>query len=220
MRIFKLASALGLVLALTAIAASSASAAAEFKPGAAKTPFTGKSGEATLQVKGGASIKCKASEVLKGEGELLGPKTALFIIHLTGCTSLGLAENSLGDSSGVVLAHYEVETCTISTKPLFGGLLLKLLPLHIEIPAASVLLLEEGSFVSGLSPENKATKEFALKIEQKEGKQTIDGCLNAEGTKVVPETLTTSENGKAAVASAEEAKSGTLLFETEETFVT
>jgi hypothetical protein len=220
MRIFKLPSVLGLVLALTAIAASSASAAIEFKPGAAKTPFTGKSGEATLQVKGGFAIKCIKSEVLKGEGELLGPKAALFIVHWTGCTSLGLAENSLGDSSGVVLAHYEAEICTISTKPLVGGILLRLLPLHAEIPAASILLLEEGSFVAGLSPENGATKEFALKIEQKEGKQMIEGCLNAEGTKVVPETLTTSENGKAAVASAEEAKSGTLLFETEETFVT
>jgi hypothetical protein len=220
MRILKLVSVLGalsVVLALTAIAPTSA--AIEVKPGAAKTRFTGKSGEVTLQIKGGVAFKCKKADVLKNEGEVLGPKTALLLIDFSGCFGFGLAENSLGDSSGVILAHYEAEWCTISTKPLIGGLLLKLLPLHLEDTATGILSLDEGSLVVGVSPENKATKEFALKIEQK-GKQSIEGCLNAEGAKIVPETLTTSENGRAAIPSAEEASGGVLLFETEETFVT
>jgi hypothetical protein len=214
MRVFKLVSTFAVVMALTAIAATTASAAIEFLPGAAKTAFTGTSAEAVLQVKGGAAIKCTKSEVATGNGELLSSKTLLFIVDFTGCKTLGLPINSLGDKAEVILVHVEGETCTVSTSPLVGAVLLKPLPLHLEVPSVGTLLLVEGKFVGGLEPPNKSTKEYKLAIAQKEGKQGIEGCLNAAGTKVEPETLTTSENGKAAVASAEEAKSGTLVFTT------
>jgi hypothetical protein len=172
------------------------------------------------QVNSGVAIQCTKSEIKKGNGELLGETTLLFIIELSGCSFVGINVNSLGDASGVILVHYEGEACTIGTKPLVGGLLLKPLPLHLEIPAEGSLLLQEGSFVVGFGTENKSTREFKLKIEQKEGKPSIEGCLNAEGTKMTPETLTTSENGKSAVGTALEAKESVFFFEAAQEFMT
>jgi hypothetical protein len=220
MRIYMLASSVVLTALTVTVMASAASAAIEILPGAAKTPFTATGGKDLVQEKGGTASQCTKSEVAKGSAELLSTKTLLFVIDLTGCKALGLSINSLGDVAGTVLVHYEGEFCTVSTKPLVGGLLLKPLPVHIEVPSAGVLLLEEGSVVGGVSPENTSSKEFRIKFEQKEGRQAIEGCLNAEGTKVVPETLTTSQNGKATVATGLEISEFAFTFETAQTFMT
>src|ERR1700743_251647 len=124
------------VSALGAILASSAFAAASILPGAVGTKLTSKSGAAELESSAGQKIPCKSST---GSGEVTTKeKAALLLLDFIGCTTLGLPVNSLGDASGVILVHVEAEVCTI--KPKEAGLLLLILPLHLEVPAAGVLI--------------------------------------------------------------------------------
>ena len=228
MRLFKLVSGLTMILALTAIAAATASAATPgFLPAKVGGQFTGKSGKAALQIapfegKAQASITCKASEIKAKEGEFTNAElmTFLFKVTFTGCESVGLAVNSVGDAAKTILAHVEGEACTISNTPLVVGLLLKVLPFVIEVPTTKLTLAVEGSFVSLVTPENKPTKEFQLIITQKGGVQTQPGCLNAALTAIVPETLTTSVDGSKALQSGQESEKGTLTFAEEVEWMT
>jgi hypothetical protein len=177
----------------------------ELLPGTAGTGFTGKSGKATLQVKGGMSISCTASEVKEKEGELLNSTTALAIIRFSSCTTGGLGINSLGDPGNVILAHVEISTCLIKTGD--SGLYLKLLPLHLEVPSIKLLLTVQGGLLALVSPTKESTKTFALTIEQKGGVQTIEKCEGGSAR-----TLETSTDGGAFVQSGEEVKEGTIIF--------
>jgi hypothetical protein len=208
MRSFKILSALFAVLAFSAIAVASASAAEtlwQWLPGAEKTAFTGKSAKAVLQVKGGASITCPESTTTSGE--ITTEKTlGLAIINFgKTCTTGGLAVESLGDVSGTILAHVEIHNCTISAgKP---GLLIKVLPLHLEVPSTKLLLAIEGEIIAEITPNKTSTKEYTLVVEQKEGKQAIEKCEGGEA-----HTLSTSTDGGAFVQSGQEAKEGKITF--------
>jgi hypothetical protein len=219
MRLLKLTSVLGLAILLSAVATASA-LKPSFLPGKAATSFTGKSGALVWQTKGGGAIACGASEISKGAGELLGSTSLLFVATFTKCAFAGITMNSLGDASGIILVHMEGETCTISTSPLVGGLLLKPLPLHLEVPSTKLLLTLEGSFVGTLSPENKSTLVITPTFTQKEGKQTVEGCLNEAGTKVEPETLLWGADGGTPVQTALEFKEDSLTFAVAQEFMT
>ena len=209
MRGFRLVATLLAVLALGAVAAATASAQVEFLPGTAGTKFTGKSKKAKLQVKAGATIECTGSEA---EGELLGKTTALFIVTFKGCKSLGLAANSLGDSAGIVKAHIDSEACWINLSPVEAGMLMTPLPIHIEVPQASFLVVVSGSFVTTISPTKKPSNTMTVGITQKGGVQTVDGCRNS-ANELVKETLLTVENEfGASKQSAEEAVEAGLTF--------
>jgi hypothetical protein len=220
MRTLVLIGASVLVILILAANAVTASAAVELLPGAAKTPFTGISGEVDLQIKGGPAIKCTKSEIKAGNAELLSKTTLLLIVDMTGCKSLGLAAKSTGDPSETILAHFEAELCTVQTKPLFGGILFKPLPLTIEVPTGNITYVIDGDFVGFLEPENKMAKEFPLDIKQAAGVQAIEGCLNAGGTQVVPETLLTSTNGGVFLTTGIEVKTGKFVFTTTQEFMT
>jgi hypothetical protein len=201
MRFIKLACALLGVLALTAITASTSFAVEtlwQWLPGAEKTTFTAKSGEAKLEAINKAVIKCTSSSVSLVNGELTTEKTlALAIIDFTGCTALGFPINSLGDdtSSGVILAHVELHNCIIATSPaLRDGILFKLLELHLDIPALGGLLITvRGSFIAEVAAEqlNKSKKEYKLTIKQTAGKQAVEKCEG--GSKDTLESKTDSE---------------------------
>lgn len=210
MRGFNLVATLLAALALGAVAAAIASAAPEFLPGVAGTKFTAKSKKLKFQVKEGATFECTSS---KAEGELLGKTTALVIVDIEGCKSLGLFFNSLGDSSGIVLLHAEAEACFINLSPsLEAGLIISLLPAHLEAPAAEQLVVLEGSYVAKLEPLNTTVNEFFLVISQKGGVQSIDGCRTA-ANELVKRTLTTLENEQGeAKRTAEEVIEPRLVF--------
>jgi hypothetical protein len=207
MRIFKLIGAMLIVLALTAIATATASAAETlwaWLPGATGTKFTGESKEARLEEKGGGKITCKASTA---SGEITGEKTlGLATIDFTGCLAFGFAALTLGDSKELILVHVHIHNCRIPGGS-HAGLLFKPLPVHIEIPVLSRLLKIEGSFVAEITPNEKSANEFKLIIEQSKGGQSIPECEG--GSK---ETLLTSTNEGAFVQSGEEAKEGTVHF--------
>ncbi len=214
MRAFKLISALVVVLAFTAVAASTASAAEtlwELLPGLEGETFTAKSGAITVQEKGGLAVKCQESSILLVDGVIVGNThtLALAILHLgTKCTAAGLAFNSLGDPAGFVLKHVEIHTCIISTSPLVGGLLIKLLPLHLEVPSVKLLIEITGSFVAPITPNNEKTKKYKLDIKQTAGVQSTKLCLGGS-----EETLLVADDAKAPTQAGLEATNFELNFD-------
>jgi hypothetical protein len=220
MRTFKIVGALLAVLALTAVAAATASAEVvlwKFLPGKVGETFKGESGKAKLQAKGSASIECKKSETKAKEGELLeegategkDATLALAFIHFSGCTSAGLAVKSDGDSSGIILDHLEIHSCTLSGGR--WGLLIATLPVHIEVVATGLLFVVTGNFVSELvAAEGPPSKKWNLNINQTEGKQEIESCEGGTA-----QSLQTAIDGGANIQSGEAAKEGAIEFEKE-----
>lgn len=185
------------VVALSALAAATASAALpEFLPGNAGEKFTGKSGPGTLEVPPELPIVCKADTVT-GENTGTSKKTGLALVSFTGCTALGfIGAHSLGDPEGTILVHVELELCYINKAAKEVGVISEVLPVHIEV--AGKLLVVTGAQVAKITPLNKSTKEFKLEYKQKEGKPEPKGCEGAE------KKLTTSINEGAGKPSGEQ----------------
>jgi hypothetical protein len=206
MRGYKLVSLVVLALALTAIAASSASALPSFLPGSGT--FTGTSGTASLQVKGGATITCKKSTAAGSlSSETVGTTTVTF----KECTALGAAAQTLGGTASTIETTTATKLCYISAAKKTVGIVFEISATnkpHIEIPALKLLLVVEGSFVGEITGTNSdKTGPYPLVIEQTGGVQKITNC---EGGAVL--TLKTSVDGATAVESGEEAKTGSLTF--------
>jgi hypothetical protein len=222
MRYVKLITGLILVLAFSAFAVATASAEEvlwRWLPGSAKETFKALSGSIKLQEvkeggKGGAAYECKKTELLLADelkegtvhSELLEKEArlALAVAVFTGCSSAGLAMESLGDPAGTILVHYEIHNCLIAKGD--QGLLIKPLPVHLEVLAIGLLSTVEGSFVALIS--KKAANEFALTITQKEGKQAIEKC---EGGKA--DTLLLKNGSEPQRPAGEELTGGVLLFD-------
>jgi len=220
MRIYRLVGALVIATALGLIAVATASAAEtlwKWLPGSVEETFTGKSGKITLQLKGGATITCANSLILLTfgldsselveEGSIAGKDAilALAILHMEGCTSAGLPINSLGDALKVILAHLEIHNCMIK-KEHFGWLI-KLLPLHLEIPSVKLLVIFEGSFIA-LLEATKQMGHFVLNINQKEGVQGITKCEGGTA-----ETLLDEDDGEPFAQAGIEMKEALILFD-------
>jgi hypothetical protein len=211
MRTLKLVGALFSVLALSAFAVAGTASAAEtlweLLPGETGTTFTGKSGKATLQIKNAekGTIICASSTA---EGEITAEHTlGLAFIDFTGCTVAGSKVNSLGDGPGIILVHVELHNCLI--EPGDAGILIKVLPLHLEIPATGLLISIQGSLIALATPNKTPTTTFALLVQQKAGQQSITKC---EGSKTEDKLETALDSGEF-VQSGEEAKEGSFTFE-------
>ena len=217
MRTFKLIGALALVLAFSAIGVASASAAETlwpWLPGSKGETFTGKSGEAKLQIDGGSAIKCVKSLTLLPGSELTENAARLWLatIHFEECTEsvFGQPVKSLGDDPGIILVHILLHNCMIAAGDF--GVLVKPLPVYLEIPnLGNQLINVEGSFVGrikALAGEAGKPKHYELDIKQAGGLQTIEKCEG--GAK---ETLLASINENPFKTAAEEATAGLLLFD-------
>jgi len=88
---------------------------------------------------------------------------ALLIIHTEGCKALGLPINSVGDKSEIILAHVEAHNCMIG--PGKFGWLLKLLPMHLEVPAAKILILVRGDVLGQLLGAKEGEKVLTYKLD-------------------------------------------------------
>jgi hypothetical protein len=231
MRTFKLIGALIVVLAFSAVAVATASAAETlwtWLPGSAGETFKGTSGEAVLSAKDEGktlTVKCKKStlllsdtvegkevhsELLK-EGSIEGKDAtlALMIIHFEGCLALGLAANSPGDTKEIILVHVEEHNCMIEPKDF--GVLLKILPLHIEIPSLKgVLILVEGSVI-GLLEGKEGEKLLTFKLNLKTNAAKEQEFLKCSGGE--KDELKASLDGVKFEPATEEAKTGTLEFD-------
>jgi hypothetical protein len=228
MRAFKLISALAMALALTSIAAATASAANPpvFLPGAPKTTFINGSGKATLTTASGLSIVCEKST---STGELLGvgtedSKEALMIIDFETCKTEpgGLGANSVGDPAKTILVHVEAKSCTITESPLVGGILLKLLPVTLEVPTVKLTSkFEEGSDVIGrLLPENTAASRLSFDLNAPGGVQEFKECKDKAGETALKEGLKIKVDEKAIEADSVEAKEGFIEFKVKQAWET
>jgi hypothetical protein len=188
MRLSKLLSALAIVLALTAAAATTASAEVEFLPGAAGTKFTASSKKFTLTAKNSkAEAVALPCQKTKSTVELLSSKDVLISAIFESCESAGLAANSVGDAAKTVLVHFEGKACTISVSPLVGGILLKVLPVTIEVPTTKLKIELEGDVIGRLLPENTAAKLFTLDLNVFAGQQEFTKCKDGTGPELTEE---------------------------------
>jgi hypothetical protein len=172
--------ALVAVLALSGIAAASASAVVEpaFVSGGVKNTFTSTSGKGTLETVGGKTVKCTADT---NAGEITKAaetnKITKLVITFTGCESSGIKCNSAGKGSGV-----------IETNALVGqlGFLKQTAPEEIGVdlePKEGKFFVEfectgfakskvEGQVICKVSgPYDVKVKTFELICEQSKGAQ-------------------------------------------------
>jgi len=195
------------VVALSAIASASASAAElpEFLPGNAGEKFTGTSGAGTLEVNALEKITC-SSDTVTGENVGTTKKEASATVTFKGCSAFGIAgAKSLGEAEGTIVAHVKLKLCYINISTKEPGVLTKVeKPVHIEV--AGKLLVVEGDQVAKISPSNTKTKEFKLTYEESGGKPKPDGCQVEKEKKVelLNEHLTTAVNEGTPVESGEQ----------------
>ena len=188
MRIFKLIGTLVVALAFSAVAVATASAAEtlwRWLPGSAGETFKGTQiGEHTLTSAGGLVLKCKKGTILlegsalskEGSTEGKAATLGLATIHFEGCTGAGIAMNSLGDASGIVLLHVEIHNCLINNATKEFGLLILPLETHLEVPAVALLLtiFTKGLFIARITSEKESKQNFLLTAKAKEAGKAQD----------------------------------------------
>jgi hypothetical protein len=213
MPMFKLIGALALVLAFTAISVATASAVETLwkgLPGSAGETFTTSTAKPLLEGLAGSRISCSKA---KGTGELLKEGTiedkdatlALTTITIEGCKAEGLLPiNSLGDAKELVLLHGEIHACMI--KPGDFGLLLKPLPVHLEVPSVGLLIVIEGAVI-GLAEATADKKVFQLHTKQTKGDQEISKCEGGTA-----QSLTIKDDAAAVEDVGVAVAEGTLTF--------
>lgn len=208
------------LLALAALALASVAPAEitlwKWLPGAAGEHFSGKTGKFTIQETKeegglGTALTCKESKLFEKESELVSPATgatlALAILELSGCKAFGVAMQSLGDPSGIVLMHLELHNCIISGGS-GDGVIVEPLPVHLDVPATGLLIDIAGRYIVEAKSAEARAKSWQLAIEQKEGKQALKECTGAGETY----TLTSNTDNNGAKKAGEEAREASIAF--------
>jgi len=171
-----------LVLALSAIASSTASAVLpEFSP--AKNNITESvGGKATFEQKEGiAAVTCTSS---KGSGAITSAKLGTFDELYLGCTApLAGKCTGLGDTvkgSILVLGEFHVRYIT---KPTDVAIIFLLNPeVHFECEKLIELVSVRGCVVSLVTPLNTKAKETKVKLKGSKGVQDVTEVLNEANT--------------------------------------
>jgi hypothetical protein len=189
------------LMAATALAVAFAGAASAASPefNLAKGKFFADGlGEAVLQIKGGAAVKCKKYEIFLEEGVITGAKTLTAKLELFECTSLGLPTRSVGNFEGFIAMKVEGELCWINETTKDVGVFLTITPpagVTLEVPGAKTNYVVKGNVIGLITPFKVATTEFKLKLAQVAGAQNVTECQN--GGVVKKASLLTSTNGGA-----------------------
>jgi hypothetical protein len=198
--------ALGAVMAVSAVASATASAAKpEFVFTGTEKGFTGKQvGSGTLETKGGTKVSCTAGT---STGEIEGAsgsnKVTKTVVTFTACTSSGFECHSPGASSG------EIKTKELKGQLGYISSTEKTVGLDLE-PKEGEFFVEftcfgflsskvKGQVIGKLTPVNKevkTTEHFTLAYEQTGGVQKITE-LEIEGVKDTGDILSSSLNGGA-----------------------
>jgi hypothetical protein len=175
-----------LILALAAcgLAAATASAAEpEFLDNVTGNTFSGTSGAGKLEdpvTK--LTIACSKDNVLLEGNEITGAKTIKLDIHFEGCTLAGLAFNSLGDAKAIMLVKATGELCTVSKAPtLTVGMLLKITPVHVEVPSILELVELTGTMLGTITPlKELKTGPYTLVLNSTTAKEKCEGGVAPE----------------------------------------
>jgi hypothetical protein len=164
------------VVALSAVASATASAALpEFTPGAAKTTFTGTSGAGTLQAAGG-TIECE-SDTVKGELTGTTKKTGTATITFKGCAAFTIfgAKSLDAKNAGEIITNVNLELCYINKAKKEVGILTEVAKtVHVEVAGKLIEIL--GDAVGAITPVNTSTTKFKIVYKQKSGTQEPGGC--------------------------------------------
>jgi hypothetical protein len=209
MRASKLIITSATALMLIAIAPAAASAEVEFLPGKAGTPFTDSSGKAVLNAGTALPITCEKS---KSTDELLSSKEALMVIGFEECLAGGLGAHTIGDALRTILVHVEAKGCYIKELPFLGGLLLKPLPVTIEVPASKLTITVEGDVIARVLPEKVEAELFTLDLNAPSGVQEYKECKDGLTGMMLKEDLKAKLDAEPMVLAALEVKGADLLF--------
>jgi hypothetical protein len=197
MRILKRSAGLLVIaLALFAVAATAASAAnPEFLDNVTGNTFTAKSGKGEL--KGAAPIICQKDLITLENGKVTGAKTISTVVDFEECTVAGLAAQSLSDTEGKILVTATGELCYINAKEKHVGVLLKITPVHIEIPSIGQLVEVTGTVLGLLKPVNTLSSVTqptltinATTLKEKCEGQALDELKSETGHNGKPEAAT------------------------------
>jgi hypothetical protein len=185
MRHHKLIAATAALAAVLAGAAASANAESGFLPA---QNFRGSGAGGTVTTLGGIfSLKCTGTSLLSGV--MTNAKKGTADIHFTGCAALGASVNSLGDTSGVVLAPSNWELCLINEKELKWGIWLEpTTPVHVNLPLSELQTIE-GGIVAEIAP-NASSENKTIKFTGTGGDPTPASC----GGKTAKRTSEKNEN--------------------------
>jgi hypothetical protein len=200
------------IFALTAFAASTASAEEGFLPKQEKGNLLG--GESKLEAEGAPAIICKKLD--ESKFTFTSDKHGSGTVHWLECKASVFPANSLGDASEVILVATELLVC-LDPKNAEGKLLAnfgvagEVSGVHLEVPALGVLVEVNGRALGTI--EGVKAKLFGSKFEGEKGKQTVTECL--EGANVKKHTLTSSENHGPAKAASENVVGGLIQFPAE-----
>ncbi|HEY4824631.1 MAG TPA: hypothetical protein VIH49_06230 [Solirubrobacteraceae bacterium] len=173
--------ALASALTLLAVLVATASAERGFLP-RKTSDFTTISGKVAFETTGKTKVLCATSE---GKGELTSDKHGTATLSFGKCAAVGFSFNSLADPKETILiAKALVLVCLINPEKLIFGLYIELptAGVHVEEPAAGVLLLWSGSVIAELLG-SKATS-FGLDLATVEGHQAITQCSEEKGGEV------------------------------------
>lgn len=197
------------VIALSAVAAASASAAApEFVPETGTFPiaFTSTSGAGTLETTSGETVTCTSDT---NTGKITGAKSSKVTVHFKGCKTTFFGFPIACKTSGA-------GTEEIVTKELTGELGLNTAKTKVlndlrgegtgevsaEFECAGNTVKVTGSVIGEFPETEKFLHESQLVLKQSKGVQEFTEFINSEG-KTVKNTLSSSKNGGTAVQSGE-----------------
>jgi hypothetical protein len=198
------------VLAISAVAEATASAAPEFKP-STKQSFTGTQlGKGFLEVNTIEKIECTGGS---SPGEIISATlVGKVLVKFTGCKSLLGTCTTSGASSG------EIRTVTLkgelgeTAKVTVEGLLPESGTTQSSFSCGSEPITVKGGTICAVEPTGKQVLLGKLNCEQSKGKQkytAFDGSENGRNNAYHPETLKageTKESGEQAVADITYAK--------------
>jgi hypothetical protein len=198
--------------ALGTVMSVAASAEEGFLPTPSKEKNKGsiKGGKSTI---GNAKATFICTSLDASPAEFEKDKHGTATLKWKGCTSAGIALNSLGDEKGVILAKVLLLLCLINLAKLeFGVAIEPDETIHLEASAAGILGELKGLFIGRLS--SAKGKEFRVTLKaSKLGEQEVKECLDAAGTK--KGSLEESLNHEAFAPESEEVLEGVISFEKE-----
>jgi hypothetical protein len=174
------------IFALGAVAAVAANAEEGFLPRKTNDfTFEGTAkNKPTLETTAGSTIAC---EKLTGSGTLKSDKQAEKVtLDFDGCSALGFPDNTLGDTSGLLLLTEAAASVCLLTGGGFG-LIIEPKEVHIEVPAISTLLLVKGSVIGKITTVGPA-KEYGVEFAGTKGKQNITECVDKVEHKLLVST--------------------------------
>jgi hypothetical protein len=181
MRAFNLSCAVFILALFVGATATSALAAnPEFLDNVSGNTFTAKSGK--VEFKAAAPFICQKDQITLENGKVTGAKTISLVLDLEECTVAGLAFNSLGDSAKTILVAATGELCYISKAEKHVGVLLKITPVHIELPSLGELLELKGTVLGLIKPVNElsGSRQPVITINATTAKEKCEGGVLGE----------------------------------------